>query len=200
MNIQAAEFITGAADWSGLPEDGRPEVAFIGRSNVGKSSLINALLFRKNLARTSKTPGKTQQFNYYLINNRFYLVDLPGFGYAKVSKKERERWARFIEDYLNDRSTLRGVVHLVDSRHAPTRKDEDVFAFMKGFDVPYTVALTKVDKLSNNQRTKSVARAKKALKQMGLEAPVVPTSSEDGRGCKEVLRWMEPLIRGDARR
>ncbi len=200
MNIQSAEFITGAADWSGLPEDGRPEVAFIGRSNVGKSSLINALLFRKNLARTSKTPGKTQQFNYYLINNRFYLVDLPGFGYAKVSKKERERWARFIEDYLNVRSTLRGVVHLVDSRHAPTRKDEDVFAFMKGFDVPYTVALTKVDKLSNNQHTKSVARAKKALKQMGLEAPVVPTSSEDGRGCKEVLRWMEPLIRGDARR
>lgn len=195
MKITEAQFVTGAADWSGLPDDGRPEVAFIGRSNVGKSSLINALLHRKSLAHTSKTPGKTQQSNYYLVNRRFYLVDLPGFGYARVSKKERTRWARFIERYLNERAPLRAVVHLVDSRHPPTDYDEDVFVFMKGYPVPYLIALTKVDKLSGNQRTESVARVESALEHVGMAVPIVPTSAKTGRGLGPLWQWVEPFVK-----
>lgn len=189
-----AQFVKGVADWEGLPRDGRPEAAFIGRSNVGKSSLINALVRRKNLARTSKTPGKTREFNYYLVDRRFYFVDLPGFGFAKVAKKERERWARLIERYLNERLPLRAVVHLIDSRHPPMEQDEDVMAFMRGGDVPYLIALTKTDKLSNNQRQQSVARTKKVLAGMGLEVPIVPTSAQTGRGVSKLWQWITSLV------
>ena len=189
-----AEFVKGAVDWKGLPRDGRPEVAFIGRSNVGKSSLLNALVRRKNLARTSKKPGKTREFNYYLVNRRFYFVDLPGFGFAKVSKQERERWADLIERYLNERLPLRAVVHLIDSRHPPMEQDEDVMAFMRGGDVPYVIALTKVDKLSNNQRQQSIARTKKVLADMGLEVPILATSSQTGRGVAELWQWITSLV------
>lgn len=189
-----AQFVKGVASWKGLPRDGRAEVAFIGRSNVGKSSLINALLRRKNLARTSKKPGKTREFNYYLIDRHFYFVDLPGFGFAKVARKERERWAQLIERYLNERLTLQAVVHLIDSRHPPMEQDEDVMAFMHGGDVPYVIALTKTDKLSNNQRQQSVARTKRVLAEMGLEVPVVPTSAETERGVQELWQWITTLV------
>lgn len=189
-----AEFVKGVVDWAGLPRDGRPEAAFIGRSNVGKSSLLNALVRRKNLARTSKKPGKTREFNYYLVDGRFYFVDLPGFGFAKVPKDQRARWAQLIERYLNDRQPLRAVVHLIDSRHPPMEQDEDVMAFMKGGDVPYLIALTKADKLSNNQRQQSVARTKKVLADMGLEVPIIPTSVQTGRGVKELWQWITTLV------
>lgn len=189
-----AQFVKGVADWKGLPRDGRPEVAFIGRSNVGKSSLVNALVRRKNLARTSKAPGKTREFNYYLVDGRFYFVDLPGFGFAKVARKERERWARLIERYLNERMLLRAVVHLIDSRHPPMEQDEDVMAFMRGGNVPYVIALTKVDKLSNNQRQQSVARTQRVLAGMGLEVPVVPTSAQTGRGVQDLWTWIAALV------
>lgn len=191
-----AEFIKGVVDWTGLPREGRPEVAFIGRSNVGKSSLLNALVRRKNLARTSKKPGKTREFNYYLIDGRFYFVDVPGFGFAKVPKAQRDRWAQFIERYLNDRLPLRAVVHLVDSRHPPMEQDEDVMAFMHGGDVPYLIALTKTDKLSNNQRQQSVARTKKVLAGLGLDVPVLPTSAETGRGVKDLWQWISSMVGG----
>jgi GTP-binding protein len=189
-----AEFVKGVVDWAGMPRDGRPEVAFIGRSNVGKSSLINALVRRKNLARTSKKPGKTREFNYYLIDRRFYFVDLPGFGFAKVGKEQRAQWAELIERYLNDRMPLRAVVHLIDSRHPPMERDEDVMAFMRGGDLPYLIALTKADKLSNNQQAKSAARTDETLVQMGLEVPVVPTSAQTGQGVQELWQWIQSLV------
>jgi GTP-binding protein len=188
-----AEFVKGVVDWAGMPRDGRPEVAFIGRSNVGKSSLLNALVRRKNLARTSKKPGKTREFNYYLIGNRRYFVDLPGFGFAKAGKTQRAEWAELIERYLNDRRPLRAVVHLIDSRHPPMEQDEDVMAFMKGGDVPYLIALTKTDKLSNNQRQQSVARTKRVLANMGLDVPIIATSSETKRGVNELWQWITAL-------
>lgn len=194
MKIDSAEFVKGAVDWEGMPTRDWPEVAFVGRSNVGKSSLINMLVHRKKLAYTSKKPGKTREFNFYLINNRFYFVDLPGFGYAQVSKEEQKAWADFIEQYLNQRLPLRAIVHLVDSRHPPTDQDEDVMVFMRGHRVPYIVALSKTDKLSNNQRAQSVARVEKKLGEVGLEVPVVATSAKTGRGKNELWGEIGPYL------
>lgn len=188
-----AQFIQGAASWNQLPLDGRPEVAFLGRSNVGKSSLLNALVGRKSLARTSKQPGKTQEFNFYLIDGNLYFVDLPGFGYAKVSKEKREAWARFIERYLAERAPLRAAIHLIDGRHPPTPLDEDLIDFMRGQPVPYVLALTKADKLSGNQRAHHVRRLEKQLLAVGLEVPIVLTSAQTGRGVSELWRWIRTL-------
>ena len=188
-----AHFASSAARWEDLPEDGLPEVAFVGRSNVGKSSLLNMLLRRKKLAYTSAQPGKTQTFNYYRVGGRRYLVDLPGYGYAKTSKRTRERWIQLIERYLMERVPLRLVVHLVDSRHPPTDLDEELIAAVHGQRVPYLVALTKADKLSGNERTKSQQRMQEALLAFGLEAPVVLTSAKTGRGREELLAWIDDL-------
>lgn len=194
MDIHTATFATGAASWKGLPDDGRPEVAFIGRSNVGKSSLFNMLVERKNLARTSGTPGKTQQFNYFLINDALYFVDLPGFGYAKVSKTQRAKWGRLIGRYLTERAPLRVVFHLVDSRHAPTRLDEDIMGTMRGSPVPYVIALTKTDKLSGNGRQQSLATVRKTLAGFAMDVPVVLTSAVDRTGRDDLLGWVEALV------
>lgn len=194
MKIESATFIKGAAGWKDLPADGLPEVAFIGRSNVGKSSLLNALVGRRGLARTSGTPGKTRQFNYYLIDERIYFVDLPGYGYARISKVQRERWGRFIGRYLEEREPLRLVFHLVDSRHEPTRLDRDVMELMRGGRVPYVILLTKADKLSGNERTKSERRVREALASYGMEIPVILTSAKTGRGLAEMLDWIEAVV------
>ena len=193
MLIKEAQFVRGAASWNGLADDGLPEIAFIGRSNVGKSSLINMLVGRKSLARTSNTPGKTQQFNYYLINNAFYFVDLPGFGYAKVSKAQRAKWERFISRYLSEHEPLRLVIHLVDSRHDPTSLDKDVMEFMKGGWMTYVVVLTKMDKLSGNQRGKAKSKVKKALAAFNLEVPVIASSSKNKTGKDEILQWIQDV-------
>ncbi|MEX1054747.1 MAG: ribosome biogenesis GTP-binding protein YihA/YsxC [Rhodothermales bacterium] len=189
-----AQFVTGATKWSALPSDGRPEVAFIGRSNVGKSSLLNLLAGRRALARTSGTPGKTQQFNYYLINNSLYFVDLPGFGYARVARTERERWGKFIGRYLAERETLRLVVHLVDSRHPPTALDLDVMSLMRGSNVPYVIALTKTDKLSGNERSKSLRDVEKVLEGFAMEVPIIQTSSKTRRGREDLLGWVDSVV------
>ena len=193
MIIKDIQFVKGATRWEQLPADGLPEVAFVGRSNVGKSSLLNMLAGRTKLARTSGTPGKTQEFNYYLVNNRLYFVDLPGFGYAKISRAQRNRWGRFIGRYLTEREALRAVFHLIDSRHAPTALDEDVMALMRGGPVPYLLVLTKADKLSGNQRARSRATLENVLKKAALEAPVIVTSAKDKRGRDELLQWIEDL-------
>ena len=192
--FESAEFVKGCVDWDGLPTDGKPEVAFMGRSNVGKSSLLNALLGRKNLAYTSKKPGKTREFNYYVVDRRFYVVDLPGFGYAKVSKQERERWAALIERYLSERVPLRAVVHLIDSRHPPMETDEDVIDFMREGDVPHLIALTKADKLSGNKRVQSKQRLERILKDVGLELPIVLTSAKTNRGMGELRNWIATFL------
>ena len=193
MTIRDVKFVKGATGWDSLPRDGRPEVAFIGRSNVGKSSLLNMLVGRRNIARTSGTPGKTQEFNFYLINERVYFVDLPGFGYARVSRTVRERWGRFIGEYLTEREPLKLVVHLVDGRHEPTRLDKDIIELMRGGHTPYVIALTKTDKLSGNQRPQSEKRVRKVLEGYAMEVPVILTSAVDQRGKKELLGWVESM-------
>ena len=193
-NLQNAEFIKGATAWEHFPTDGRPEVTFMGRSNVGKSSLINLLLRRKNIARTSGQPGKTQEINFFLIDGTYYLVDLPGYGYAKTSKKKRKAWSELNTSYLLERPQLRAVFHLIDSRHPPTELDEEMIELMLGQHVPYVAVLTKVDKLSGNQRGKAKQRVIEALGEYGLEAPVILSSAETGRGRKELLEWLDHFV------
>lgn len=189
-----ANFVTSVARWDQLPEDRRPEVAFVGRSNVGKSSLLNALLSRKKLAYTSKTPGKTQQLNYFLVDNRFYLVDLPGYGYAKAPQSERDRWAQLQERYLAERQTLRGVVQLIDSRHPPMDSDEELIEHLVTTDLPHLLALTKADKLSGNGRFQAQQRVEKRLASMEVSRPVVLTSAVSGRGMGEVRSWVGSVL------
>ena len=185
-----SEFVTGAADIRQLPRTALPEVAFVGRSNVGKSSLINMLLRRKNLARTSGQPGKTQQLNYYLIDEGFHLVDLPGYGYARVSRTQRDAWVQLIGRYLETREQLRALVHLIDSRHEPTDLDLMVMDFIRGRGLPCLIALTKTDKLSGNGRAKATRTVQLALDERAMELPVVLTSAEKGRGRDELWNWL----------
>jgi GTP-binding protein len=153
---------------------------------VGKSSLINALTNKKRLARTSNVPGKTQQMNYYNISDICYFVDLPGYGYAKVPKRERERWGRNIREYLEDRETLKLILHVVDSRHKPTELDQDFFYWMASNNMPFSVLMSKADKLSNNKRSKANADVRKILAEMNIEVPILAYSSESKLGIEKV--------------
>ncbi|MBB6622773.1 ribosome biogenesis GTP-binding protein YihA/YsxC [Clostridium gasigenes] len=156
MRIKQSEFEISAVKREQYPVDGLPEVAFVGRSNVGKSSIINALANRRHLAKVSQTPGKTRLINFFMINEgEFHLVDLPGYGYAKVSKTEQASWGKTIEMYLTDREELKRVILLVDSRHKPTKDDLIMHDWVKHFDIEAIVVATKSDKLSNNELRKS---------------------------------------------
>lgn len=185
-----ASFVIGAAEWDQLPTDGRPEVAFVGRSNVGKSSLLNALLHRKKLAYTSKAPGKTQQLNYFLIDRRFYLVDLPGYGYANAPQSARAQWAQLQERYLAERDALRGVIQLVDSRHPPQDSDVELMKTLRRIARPHLIALTKADKLSGNGRAQAERRIDACLDDLGMEPPTVLTSAASGRGIGKIRQWI----------
>jgi len=193
--VVSAEFVTSAARLVDMPKDGLPEVAVVGRSNVGKSSLINALVNRKNLARTSGTPGKTQTVNFYRVNGLFFLVDLPGLGYAKVSKKQRETWGRLIRGYVRQRTELRLVVHLIDSRHEPTDADAEVASIVREYDRSYLVLLTKIDKLNQKERAASRRRVSLMLESQGLEIPIVATSALKRRGIEDAWGWIDTLLR-----
>jgi GTP-binding protein len=186
MAFQQATFITSAPALVDCPDETLPEFCFAGRSNVGKSSLINRVAGKKRLARTSNTPGKTQQMNYYRIDDSFYFVDLPGFGFAKVPQKERDRWGRDIQHYLLKRNTLKLILHLVDSRHNPTKLDEDFFYWMASNMKPFAVALTKSDKLSSNKLRTSVRNVEKVLAEMNIEVPIIPCSAQTGAGIEEL--------------
>lgn len=181
MKINKASLEAAAYSAKDFPTWDYPELSLIGRSNVGKSSLINSLLLRKNLARTSSTPGKTRGLYFYLINERFCLVDLPGYGYAKVSKKERQRWAPVIEDYLAHRSNLRGCLHLVDSRHEPTADDILMSDWLRAHTVPVITVATKADKMSRSAAMRQLGVVRKKL---GLfeEDVLLPFSSRTGSG------------------
>lgn len=186
MNFRKAEFITSAPSLNECPEESLPEFCFAGRSNVGKSTLINKITNQKKLARTSNTPGKTQQMNYYNIDDTVYLVDLPGFGFAKAPKKERERWGRDIKQYLLQRNTLILILHLVDSRHNPTGLDQEFFFWMASKQKPFAVLMTKADKLSANKLAKSEKKVRDTLAQMNIEVPVIPCSGDSGKGINEI--------------
>ncbi len=196
MAFQKARFITSAPALKDCPEESHSEFCFAGRSNVGKSSLINKITNKKRLARTSNTPGKTQQMNYYEIDDSFFLVDLPGFGFARAPKKERERWGRDIQQYLLNRSTLKMVMHLVDCRHEPTKLDEEFFLWLATNHLPFAVLMAKADKLSTNKLAKSKKQVLSILSEMNIEVPVITCSAESGKGIDEIqsliLEFNEP--------
>jgi GTP-binding protein len=194
--LDTATFVKGVAQWEQLPADGRPEVAVLGRSNVGKSSLLNALLQRKNLAYTSKSPGKTQQFNYFRVDDRFYLVDLPGHGYAKAPKSARKEWAQLQERYLDERPPLRGVVQLIDGRHPPMDSDIDLIERLRDVGVPHLIALTKADKLSGNGRAQAERRMEECLAGLDIERPVLLTSAKTNRGVGALRHWIVEQVEG----
>jgi len=174
-----------------------PQVAFSGRSNVGKSSLINTLLrrTRSKVAHVSATPGKTRALNFYRVNGRFFLVDLPGYGYAKVPSAMRDAWQALIEWYLGESAHIRGVVHLVDSRHPPTRHDLSMVAYLGELGVPALVVLTKMDKLKKGERAQAVSRAVGTLELD--EDQVVPFSAKTGEGRDVLLDALDSLLRDD---
>ncbi|EYE89003.1 GTP-binding protein EngB [Fervidicella metallireducens AeB] len=190
MLIKKAEIATVAVAPAQYPKDGLPEIALCGRSNVGKSSLINTLVNRRGLARTSSVPGKTRTINFFNINDALYLVDLPGYGYAKVSKEEKLKWGKMIEDYLNHREELRLVVLLVDIRHNPTADDKIMYDWMKNSGCKIVVVATKADKLSKNQLYKNIAMIKKEL-QLSQDDVFIPFSSETRQGKDELLAEIE---------
>lgn len=177
MHINKAEYVTSAPDITSCPEDDRTEICFAGRSNVGKSSLINALTRRKNLARTSNTPGKTRLLNYYLIDELWYLVDMPGYGYARISKKEQARWGKAMKDYLLKRDTLSLVVVLVDIRREPSALDEEFLFFLGEQRIPFCLVLNKADKISASMASRHKIAAEKLLMEMNIEVPVFRVSS-----------------------
>ncbi|NPV73848.1 MAG: YihA family ribosome biogenesis GTP-binding protein [Pelotomaculum sp.] len=193
MKIKNAEFITSAAKTADYPAGNIPEVALAGRSNVGKSSLLNRLVNRKGLARISSTPGRTRLINFFLVNGLFRLVDLPGYGYAKVSARERQGWRRMVEEYLKTRENLKGVVLLVDSRHPPTVLDVQMYEWLKYQGIPAAVAATKADKISRSKRAQSLKVIREVLNLTAKE-PLVFFSAETGEGREEMLevigRWV----------
>ena len=163
INTHNAEIVLSAVSKAQYPQDDMPEIALAGRSNVGKSSFINTLLGRKNLARTSSKPGKTQQLNFYNIDDKLRFVDVPGYGYAKVSKTERAKWGKMIEEYLTSRDNLRAVVSLVDLRHDPSADDVQMYEFLKYYEIPVIVVATKADKIPRGKWNKHESAIKKKL-------------------------------------
>ena len=186
VNLQKAEFVLSAAAPRAFIQDGLPQVAFAGRSNVGKSSAINRLLGRKNFARVGAAPGKTVHINYFRIDKTFYLVDLPGYGYAKVSKGERDRWGKLMEDYFARPDLLTLGVLIVDARHKPTADDCTMANWFKETGRPLVVAANKVDKLKKSEVEPSLRLIRDTL-ELGPEVPVIPFSAEKGTGKEELL-------------
>ncbi len=186
VNLNQAEFVRAAARPADFLRDGRPQVVFAGRSNVGKSSVINRLLGRKNLARVGSAPGKTSQINYFFVSGKFYLVDLPGYGYAKVSKQERARWGRLMEAWFADASLMTLGVLVVDARHSPTQDDRTMSDFFQASGKPYVVAANKLDKVKKSQVQTNLERVAQALA-LPAAVPVIPFSAEKGDGREALL-------------
>ncbi|MEK5644709.1 YihA family ribosome biogenesis GTP-binding protein [Paenibacillus rhizosphaerae] len=185
MKVTNAEFIISAVGPDQYPVDALPEIALAGRSNVGKSSLINRMINRKNLARTSSTPGKTQHMNYYRINEALYFVDFPGYGYAKVSKTQRAAWGKMIEKYMLERQTLKLVLMVVDLRHPPTKDDVMMYDWLQHYDIPICVVATKADKIPKSRWQKHVKQMKESLLLRNTDLFVM-FSSELGVGKEEL--------------
>ena len=196
MKIKSAELETVCGITSVLPANTLPELAFAGRSNVGKSSLINKLLNRKSLARTSSQPGKTQTINFYRINQAFYFVDLPGYGYAKVSKEIKEKWGRMIERYLQTSAQLKNIFLLLDIRHAPTENDRQMYAWIRAQGLEPAIILTKADKIKRNQLAKQQKLIAVALG-AGAGTVMIPFSALTGQGTEEIWQYIETAVCGE---
>ena len=185
MNLHNAEFIRSAARRKDFIHDGRPQITMAGRSNVGKSSVSNRLLDRKNFARVGNAPGKTSQVNYFLIDKRFYFVDLPGYGYARVSKAEKARWAELMEDYFSDGQITIGLL-IVDARHKPTADDQVMAQWFQDTGCPFLVVANKMDKLKKSEIDGNLARIRETLR-LTDEEQLIPFSAEKGTGKQELL-------------
>jgi GTP-binding protein len=192
MKITSAEFVKSAFQPSDWPRDGRPEISFLGRSNVGKSSLLNSLLQRRSLARTSNTPGRTQSLNYFLVNDSLYFVDLPGYGFAKVSKSMRSDWGKMAEEYLAERNELVLSIQLVDSRHKPTALDLQLHEWLVHHEKPHIIVATKSDKLSANELTKQMRRIQTEM----TGSKVISYSSQTGKGRDSVWSEIASAVNG----
>ena len=193
MKVLSAEFLTGAVSCKQYPDSVCPELAFVGRSNVGKSSLINSLLNRKKLVKTSQTPGKTQEINFFKINNNFIFADLPGYGFAKVPQVVRKHWKKMIEDYLLKRETLLAVIFIIDMRRNPSPLDLDLKTWLETHGIEYVLVATKVDKLSQSEATKQVNKLNIAYFNKG-EGKLLVYSSKSGRGRKELWQKINNRI------
>ena len=186
MNINNVEFIKSAAVSAGLLSDGLPQIVFSGRSNVGKSSVINKLLNRKNIARVASTPGKTIHINYFLIDKKAYFVDLPGYGYAKVAKTERARWSRLMESYFSAADHITLGVMIVDARHKPTNDDITMYEWFKATGCKLVVVANKIDKVKNSQKEANIALIQETLT-LGVDKKIIPFSAEKGTNRSELL-------------
>ena len=191
MIIKNSDYAVSAVREDQYPKDNLPEIALAGRSNVGKSSLINTLLNIKNLARTSSQPGKTQTLNFYIVNEEFYLVDVPGYGYAKVSQKQREAFGEMIQDYLETRPNLKGLIILVDARHEPTKDDIAMYDYAQYLNLPILVVCTKMDKIKKSQINKVLSNLKKHLDLNYENVSVLTFSSVSKLHVKELGDWIE---------
>ncbi|UOQ46232.1 ribosome biogenesis GTP-binding protein YihA/YsxC [Halobacillus salinarum] len=194
MKVNTAEIVISAASKKQYPSALIPEIALAGRSNVGKSSFINKLIQRKNLARTSSRPGKTQTLNFYIINDQFHFVDVPGYGYAKVSKTERAKWGEMMDEYFSEREQLRATALIVDIRHEPTDEDCMMYDFLKHYELPVMIVATKLDKIKKSQQQKQIRLIKETL-QMDEEDPFIPFSAETGEGKEAAWRTILEFIR-----
>ncbi len=195
MKIKDAVFVVSNSELSKCPIDRKPEFAFIGRSNVGKSSLINMLTGKKNLAKTSGTPGKTQLINHFLIDENWYLVDLPGFGYAKASKTKRFQWEKFIAEYLTKRETLLNIFVLLDARLEPQQIDLEFMNWCGEKEIPFSMVFTKIDKLSSTALQKNLAKYKKEmLKYWGELPPLFTSSAASNYGKEPLLNYIEHIL------
>lgn len=193
MKITHTEFIASYTKVTQLPKLRLPEIAFAGRSNVGKSSLINCLLNRKNLARTSSTPGKTRQLNYILVNKKIYFVDLPGYGFAKVSRQERSSWQQLIESYILKNHTLKAAVSIIDARHGPTNLDVELHEWLAHVEVATLVVATKIDKLNRKEFSQAKYRITQAVEKFPVGGPIF-FSSTTGVGKNELLLSLDHYL------
>ena len=192
MIIKKAKFLLSQSEFGAFPQQGMQEIAMAGKSNVGKSSLINSLTRNSKLARTSSAPGKTRLINYYQINDDFLLVDLPGYGFARAPKSEQQKWSRMIEGFLTGSQNLKHVFHLVDIRHEPTQEDVMMTEYLRHYDIPFTVIATKADKLSKAQRSRSIPVICRKLVVQPWE--ILTYSSEDLTGREALLEKIEGIL------
>ena len=193
MRVETADFVRSAHASADFMRDGRPELAFVGRSNVGKSSVMNRLLGRKGLAKTSSTPGRTRAVNYFLINRRFWFVDLPGYGYAKAAKDDRREWAALVESYLREALPQLRLVQLVDSKVGATPLDVQAYRYLSDLGAAPVVAATKIDRVPRGKRATTLRAMREAL-DLSETIPLIPVSAHSGEGMKELWSAVAPHL------